>query len=132
MHHKKILVPISLDVRNLKSVRYALALGQRLHAHIYILQQSRAERNRHSQAECLNDTLGNLISNARQAGIRVEHFLVDANIEEEIVHLARSEPIDVLVFNTHEQLSERLLFRIKPLVPSQIIQVREKNGPQKP
>ena len=41
--------------------------------------------------------------------------------------LVKSEGIDLLVFGTDDGAEEQLLRQLKPLVPSQIIQVREKD-----
>jgi hypothetical protein len=48
-------------------------------------------------------------------------------LEEELVGLVRDEGIDVLVFSDDDGAGERLVLQIKPLVPSQIIQVKGKD-----
>jgi deoxyribodipyrimidine photolyase len=127
MHHKRILVPLGPHAKDLKSVHYALALAGRLSAQIYILQQAAASGVENAHAAFLQETLRDLINNARQAGIVVSHFIADHPLKQEIVNLVRSKRIDWLVFSTDEEVSEHLLLEIKPLVASQIIQVREKD-----
>ena len=127
MHQNKILVPLGPNAKDLKSVHYALALAERLKAQIYILQHASTSTVENSHADFLQEALCELINNARQAGIVVSHYMADHRLKEEIVNLVRSEHIDWLVFSADEEVSERLLFQIKPLVNSQIIQVREKD-----
>ncbi|MCF8106025.1 MAG: universal stress protein [Desulfohalobiaceae bacterium] len=125
---KKILVPIGIKAVDLKSLQYALALARRLQTQIYILQHSGFSEDAVTPFNpWLDETLRSLINDARQAGVIVTHYVVTSHFEEEIVDLARAEHIDLLIFNTGEEVSERLLFRIKPLVPGQIIQVRQKD-----
>jgi hypothetical protein len=127
MHQKKILVPVGSNANNLKSVYYALALADRLDAHIHILQQSLARRTESQQTVWLHETLQDLINDARQNDILVSQYTVNTNFKDEIVDLVRSEHIDLLIFSADQALSEDLLLQIMPLIPSQIIQVREKD-----
>jgi len=59
--------------------------------------------------------------------LTVSHHITHRHLEEEIVGLVREEGIDVLVFGDDDMAGERLLLQIKPLIPSQIIQVKGKN-----
>jgi hypothetical protein len=127
MHRKKVLVPIGPHANNLKSVHYALSLAGRLDAQIYILQQAPAVKAENQQTLWFNETLQDLINDARQNNIAVSHYTVNANFKDEIVDLVRTEHIEVLVFSTDAEVSEGLLHQIKPLVSSQIIQVQEKD-----
>lgn len=127
MPQKRILVPLGPHAKDLKSVHYALALAERLQAQIYILQQAAASDMEYFHGDFLREALRDLINNARQAGIVVSHYIADDQLKEEIVNLVRSEHIDWLVFSSDEEVSEQLLLQIKPLVASQIIQVREKD-----
>jgi hypothetical protein len=127
MYQKKILVPIGPTACNLRSVHYALALAARLGAQIYLLQQAATANAENQQTFWFHETLQDLINNARQNEITLSHYMVNTNFKDEIVDLARSEHIDLLVFSADQAVSEELLLQIKPLVPSQIIQVREKN-----
>lgn len=127
MNQQKILVPIGSFATNLKSVYYAVALADRLQAQIYIVQQAAADQTENQQAIWFRETLRDLINSARQTGIGVSHYMVNANFKDEIVDLARVEHIDLLVFSKDEEMSERLMHQIKSLVPGQIIQVREKD-----
>ena len=54
-------------------------------------------------------------------------FSAYENLEEEIVSMAREEGIDLLVFDADDEIGRRLLAKVKPLVASQIIQVKEKS-----
>ena len=127
MHQNKILIPLGQHAKDLKSIHYALALAERLRAQVYILQQTEAAGVENPYADFLQEALRDMINNARQAGIVVSHYIADEQLKEEIVNLVRTEHIDWLVFSTDEEVSERLLLEVKPLVPSQIIQVREKD-----
>ncbi|MEJ2097162.1 MAG: universal stress protein [Deltaproteobacteria bacterium] len=127
MHQKKILVPIGRSAHNLKSVHYALALADRLDAQIVILQQGPAAKAERQQNAWFRETLQDLINNARKNDILLSHYMGNTNFKDEIVDLVKTEHIDLLVFCADSEVSESLLQQIKPLVPSQIIQVREKN-----
>ena len=127
MNAKKILVPIGTYTKDLKSVRYALALADRLQAQIYILQQNSVTHDETPQSLWLDEALWELINRARQNGVVLSHYTVNENFKEEIVRLAGTEHIDLLVFGADEAGAERLLLQVKALVPSQIIQVREKD-----
>jgi len=127
MHQKKILVPVGSNANNLKSVYYALALADRLNAHIHILQQAPAKRSENQQSIWFHETLQDLINDARQNDVLVSQYTVNTNFKDEIVDLVRSEHIDLLVFSADQEVSEDLLLQIMPLIPSQIIQVREKD-----
>jgi K+-sensing histidine kinase KdpD len=127
MFQKKILVPIGPTANNLKSVHYALALADRLGAQIYILQQAPAAKSKNQHNIWFDETLQDLMNRARQNEIVLTHYLINTNLKNEIVELVGSEHIDLLVFSEDQQVSQGLLLQVKPLVPSQIIQVREKN-----
>lgn len=130
MYRKKVLVPIGPHASNLKSVHYALSLAERLDAKIYILQQAPAAAAENQQTLWFNDTLQDLINNARQNNIVLSHYVANNNFKDEIVDLVKSEHIEVLVFSADAEVSEGLLHQVKPLVPSQIIQVRQKDDIQ--
>jgi hypothetical protein len=123
---KKILVPLMPSAKGLKSVHYAMSLAERLCAHVYILQLT-AGSAMDAIPSWMDEALLDLINSARQAGLGVSHHVTGRLFEEEIVELVRNEGIDVLVFGDDDGGGERLLLQIKPLIPSQIIQVKEKN-----
>ncbi len=127
MSPQKILVPLVPSVKNLKSVHYAMSLAERLYAHVYILQQAAASDSDNSFTTWMGEALLDLVNSARQAGLTVSHHITHRHLEEEIVGLVRDEGIDVLVFGDDDRAGERLLLQIKPLIPSQIIQVKGKN-----
>jgi hypothetical protein len=130
MQNKRILVPIGPYAHDLRSVHYALALAERITAHIYILELTVHTGLPHSEkppTAGLHDALIDLINNARLSGITVFHYLADKTLKEEIVDLVRAEHIEFLVFSADTQVSEQIMQQVKPLVASQIIQVREKN-----
>ena len=127
MMQKKILVPVGSSGKDLNSVHYALALAERLRAQVYILQHDAVDASPNSIATWLDEALLDLINSARQAGLTVSHHIAHRELKEEIVGLVKDESIDVLVFGTDNGACEHLMLQIKDLVPSQIIQVREKD-----
>jgi len=127
MAPKKILVPLVQSAKELKSVHYAMSLAERLYAHVYILQQVDASGSDNPPSMWMGEALLDLINSARQAGLVVSHHITHRLLEEEIVSLVRNEGIDVLVFGDDDAAGERLVLQIKPLIPSQIIQVKGKD-----
>ncbi|MGA9236697.1 MAG: hypothetical protein WBV91_17870, partial [Desulfobacterales bacterium] len=85
------------------------------------------EDSSNSIATWLDEALLDLINSARQAGLTVSHHIAHRELKEEIVGLVKDEGIDVLVFGADNGACEHLMLQIKDLVPSQIIQVREKD-----
>jgi nucleotide-binding universal stress UspA family protein len=126
MQKKKILVPLGMTGTDLKSVHYALALAERIQTQVYILQPDDAMGADSSMRIYMGEALSDLINSARQAGLNVSHHIAHKALKEEIVGLVKDEHIDLLVFGVEEKLNKRLLLQIKPLVSSQIIQVRGK------
>jgi len=127
MSPKKILVPLVSSAKDLKGVHYAMSLAERLHAHVYILQQTAGPGSDDPLSMWMDEALMDLINSARQAGLTVSHHTSHRLLEEELVGLVRNEGIDVLVFSDDDGAGERLVLQIKPLVPSQIIQVKGKD-----
>ena len=127
MLQKKILVPVGSSGKDLSSVHYALALAERLRAQVYILRHDAVDASPNSIATWLDEALLDLINSARQAGLTVSHHIAHRELKEEIVGLVKEQSIDVLVFGGDNGACELLMLQIKDLVPSQIIQVREKD-----
>ena len=127
MSQKKILVPLVPPGWDLKGLHYALALAARLRARVYILQQRSSSMPENPRGPWLEQALTDLINSARQAGLEVSQHFTDNGLKAEIVALIQLEGIDVLVFGADDEVCERLSLQIKPLVPSQIIEVREKD-----
>jgi hypothetical protein len=125
MQGKKILVPLGQQARNLKSVHYALSLAGRIQAQIIIVRQriSSSEETT-DNVSLLDKSLEELIDDARQYGVALSLYLIDDNLAEEVVTLVNAEHIGLLVFNSDDELSEPTMAQIKPLISSQIIQVR--------
>jgi hypothetical protein len=127
MSPKKILVPLAPSAKDLKGVHYAMSLAERLHAHVYILQQTAGPGSGDTFSLWMDEALMDLINSARQAGLVVSHHISSRLLEEELVGLVRKEGIDVLVFSDDDGDGNRLVLQIKPLIPSQIIQVKGKD-----
>ncbi len=127
MLQKKILVPLGLSGKDLKSVHYALALAERIKAQVYILQQDNGVDPENPLTLYMGEALSDLINSARQAGLNVSHHIAHKELKEEIIGLVRTEGIDLLVFGDEDGVNKRLLLQVKPLVSSQIIQVKEKD-----
>ena len=123
MYHRKILVPLRSSGKDLKSVHYALSLAERIEAHVHILQQDNELGYENSTASYMSEALSDLINSARQAGLNVSH----KELKDEIVDLVKMEDIDLLVFGAEEGVDKHLLSQVKPLVSSQIIQVKGKD-----
>jgi nucleotide-binding universal stress UspA family protein len=126
MLQKKILVPLGMTGTDLKSVHYALALAERIKARVYILQSDNGTGADSSLTLYMEEALSDLINSARQAGLNVSHHIAHKALKEEIVGLVKDEHIDLLVFGVDEKVDKRLLRQVKPLVSSQIIQVKGK------
>ena len=124
MHRKKILVPLGKHAKSLKSVHYALSLAGRIQAQIYIIRQRTAAEETTDNFNLLDESLEELIDGARQHGVALSLYRVDDNLIDEVVRLANAEGIGLLVFNTDDEMSEPTMAQIKPLISSQIIQVR--------
>jgi hypothetical protein len=127
MSQKKILVPLGSGGKDLKGVHYALSLAERVAARVYILQQDAVAGAVDPVAGWLDEALSDLINSARQAGLTVSHLIAHRELREEIVGLTKEEGIDLLVFGSDDGVCDRLMLQVKPLVSSQIIQVKEKN-----
>jgi hypothetical protein len=128
MTQKRILVPLGLSGRDLKSVHYALSLAERLHAQVYILQQSGRTDSGNRPSIGMDEALADLISCARRAGLTVSHHLANGEFSEEMIGMVTTESIDLLVFDAEDAGCRRLLPRVKPLIASPIIEVKEKNN----
>jgi hypothetical protein len=124
MHRKKILVPLGQHARNLKSVHYALSLAGRIQAQIIIIRQRKSGEETNGNVNLLDKSLEELIDNARQHGVALSLYRIDENLIDEVITLANTEHIGLLVFNSDDELSEPTMAQIKPLISSQIIQVR--------
>ena len=127
MFRKKILVPLGPFGKDLKSVHYALSLAERVQSHVYILQYVPPETGKTQFSVWLDEVLSDVINSARQAGLTVSHHVTHRELSAEIVDLVREEGIDLLIFGPDDGLGDRFLLQIKPLIPTQIIQVKEKN-----
>lgn len=127
MYHRKILVPLRSSGKDLKSVHYALSLAERIEAHVHILQQDNELGYENSTASYMSEALSDLINSARQAGLNVSHHIAHKELKDEIVDLVKMEDIDLLVFGAEEGVDKHLLSQVKPLVSSQIIQVKGKD-----
>ena len=124
MQSKKILVPLGTRARNLKSVHYALSLAGRIQAQIFIVRQRKAVEEAPDNFNLLDESLGELLDDARQNGVALSLHRVDGNLLDEVVRLANAEHIGLVVFNNEDEMTEPAMAQIKPLISSQIIQVR--------
>jgi hypothetical protein len=126
MQRKKILVPIGKHAKNFKSIHYALSLAERIQAQILIIRQREPGDGDNYNFDLLDQSLKELIDDARQSGVTLSLYQADHNFVEDIVNLVNAEHIGLLIFNTDDEMSEPVMSQIKPLVSSQIIQVKEK------
>ena len=126
MSQKKILIPLGVSEKGLKSVHHGIALAKRLNARVYILQQISPHHSTDPLEVYLKEALLDLINNARQEGLTLSHHIAGRNMKDEILNMVKEEGINLLVFEADDDIAKHLLFQIKPLIASQIIQVSEK------
>jgi len=124
MQRKKILVPLGQNARNLKSVHYALSLAGRIQAQIIIIRQRMCSDETTDNFNLLDKSLEELIDDARKHDVALSLYRIDDNLAQEVAALANAEHIGLVVFNSDDELSETTMAQIKPLISSQIIQVR--------
>lgn len=122
---KKIMVPLGPEIRDLKSVHYALAAAERLQAAVIIL---RLADGQHERPAWLEEALSDLVASARLAGLQLTIIEADGAPDREVVALADNERIDLLVFGEEQGLLERDVLRLEPRLGHVIIQVREKDA----
>jgi nucleotide-binding universal stress UspA family protein len=127
MSQRKILVTLGLSGKDLKSVHYALALAERIEAQVYILQQDDEHGYKNPAALYMGTALSDLINSARQAGLKVSHHIAHKELKDQIIDLVKAEDIDLIIVGVEEGVDKRLLLQVKPLISSQIIQVKGKD-----
>jgi hypothetical protein len=127
MLQKKILVPLGNNDSDLKCIHYALSLAERLQAQVFVLQRKRTGKPGHATDIWRDEALSDLINSARRSGIFVSCHIAEGTLKQGMLDLAKEEHIHVLVFGENDGVDDTLLNRLKPLVTSQIIQVRGKN-----
>jgi hypothetical protein len=126
MENEKILVPLGVHARNLGCVHYALSLAVRIKARIYVIRQRDPDESELYGSDFLDQALYEMIDNARQNGISLTLNLADGNLVDDIVALVNAEHIGLLIFGADDEISETVMPRVKTLVSSQIIEVKEK------
>ena len=119
------MVPLGPEIRDLKSVHYALAAAERLQAAIIIL---RLADGRTDRTPWIEEALTDLVASARLAGLRLTIVEADGRPEREVVDLAEDERIDLLVFGADQGRLERRVLRLAPRLGHLIIQVKEKDA----
>jgi nucleotide-binding universal stress UspA family protein len=127
MQQKRILVPVGSSFKDLKGVHYALSLAERLATQVFILQQSEIEGEGEPHSIWLNEALKDLINSARSAGLNVAHHIAVGNVIGEIISLVKSESINLLVLGADDKEYEDFTMQLKPHIPCQIVQVKEKD-----
>ena len=127
MSEKRILVPLEASEMSLKSLHYAMALAERMQAHVYVLRQHIGKKRPASRASWLDASLSNLIDSARRAGLNISHHVGTGEWKEDIVGLVAAEGIDLVVFGGEDNAWQRLLIQLKPLIPPDIIHVKPKH-----
>jgi len=119
------MVPLGSEIRDLKSVHYALAAAERLQAAIIIL---RLADGRTDRTPWIEEALTDLVASARLAGLRLTIVEADGRPEREVVELAEDERIDLLVFGADQGRLERRVLKLAPRLGHLIIQVKEKDA----
>ena len=127
MLQKKILVLVGHSGKDLKGVHYALSLAERLQAQVFILQKAGEHGDQNPLALWMGEALPDVINSAREAGLSISHLIANRPLKDEIVELALEEGIDLVILGDGDDACHGLPLQIKPLVPSQIIQVSEKD-----
>ena len=122
---KKIMVPLGPEIRDLKSVHYALAAAERLPAAVVIL---RFADDRERCPTWLEEALTDLVASARLAGLQLTIVEAAGAPEREVVDIADQERIDLLVFGEDQQRLERAVLELAPRLEHTMIQVKEKDA----
>jgi nucleotide-binding universal stress UspA family protein len=123
---KKILVPCGPGSGDLSGVHHALALAERLQAHVLILQWRDPTNARQPKSAWLGEALTDVIANARLAGLNLSHLTVTGSPQDEIVNIAEEEGIDLLVLSADQWQLEAALLQRHPRLLGSIIRVKEK------
>ncbi len=126
MTPKKILVPCGPGNGDLKSVHHALALAERLQAHVLIVQWREPQDDRDPQSDWLDESLTDVIANARLAGLNLSHLRVTGSPHDEIVNVVEEEGVDLLVLSADQWQLESALIQRHPRLLGSIIRVKEK------
>jgi hypothetical protein len=121
---KKIMVPLGPEIRDLKSVHYALAAAERLEASVIILRFADGHELRPTWLE---EALTDLVASARLSGLKLTIVEANGAPEREIVEVANQERIDLLVFSEDQRRLEQGVLELAPRLGHMIIQVREKD-----
>ena len=119
------MVPLGPEIRDLKSVHYALAAAERLQAAVIILRFADGLEER---PPWLEEALTDLVASARLAGLNVGIVEADGAPECEVVDIADHERIDLLVFSEYQRRLEREVLDLAPRLGQLMIRVREKDA----
>ena len=122
---KKIMVPLGPEIRDLKSVHYALAAAERLHAAVIILRFANGHELR---PPWLEEALTDLVASARLAGLQLTIVEANGAPAREVVAVADQERIDLLVLSDDQRRLERGVLELAPRLGHMMIQVKEKDG----
>ena len=122
---KKIMVPLGPEIRDLKSVHYALAAAERLQAAVFILRFANGHELRPTWLE---ETLTDLVASARLAGLQMTVVEGNGAPEREVINVADQERINLLVFSEDHRRLERRVLALAPRLGHMIIQVKEKDA----
>ncbi|MDR3632135.1 MAG: universal stress protein [Desulfocapsaceae bacterium] len=127
MHQQRILVLVGVSAKDLKGVHYTLALAERITTKVFIVQQSKGEGELEPHSVWLEEALHDLISSARLAGLDVTHLVTTGDTAGKIISLVKSEGITLLVLGVDDGDYENFILQMKPHLPCQIVQVKEKD-----
>jgi nucleotide-binding universal stress UspA family protein len=127
MTTKKILVPCGPEGGDLKSVHHALALAERLHAHVVVVQWTDPRHLGKPGSKWFGEALTDVIANARLAGLSLSHLTVTGSPHDEIVNIVEDEDIDLLVLSADQPQLEAAVLRHHPRLLGSIIRVKEKD-----
>ena len=121
------MVPLGPEIRDLKSVHYALAAADRLQAAVIILRFADGLGER---PPWLEEALTDLVASARLAGLNLSIVEADGAPEREVVDIADDERIDLLVFSEDQRRLAREVLDLAPRLGPLMIRVREKDALQ--
>ncbi|MCB2191274.1 MAG: hypothetical protein KQI62_06895 [Deltaproteobacteria bacterium] len=113
----------------MKALHQAISLAERINSKIIVFSVEPGTNPGEAEGPVM-EACKEVINRARENDIEISLLITSSQGEEadgEFLQLLTRERIDLIIISDTESDMERMIRRMLPLIPCQVVQVREKN-----